>query len=72
MSVAVLLRSTLFCSTESGLSVMHPDLPLVWTVLASIALATLSIHLLFVLREVVARFTGFRLWMLTRPMLVRL
>ena len=72
MSVVALLRSTLFCSTESGLSVMYSDLPLAWTVLASIAVAALSIRLLLVLREVVAGFTGFRLWMLTRPMLVRL
>jgi hypothetical protein len=37
---------------------------------ANIAVAALSIPLLFILGEVVAGFTGFRLWMLTRPLLV--
>jgi len=46
MNIADLLRSSLFCSTENGLSMMHPGLPAGWAGLVGIAVALLSIRVL--------------------------
>ena len=46
MNIADLLRSSLFCSTENGLSMMHPGLPTGWAGLVGIAVALLSIRVL--------------------------
>ncbi|MDP6950841.1 MAG: 4Fe-4S binding protein [Arenicellales bacterium] len=46
MNISEFLRSSLFCSTEGGLSMMHPGLPPGWAGVVGVVVALLSIRLL--------------------------